>query len=85
MTEPETPGLTRPSSETRAPGTATATSSTGTSGSLERLDRDVLVVMAVTDPDAAAQARPRCSSSRSDTPGVDRVRDVPNMGAAAEH
>ena len=80
MTEPETPGSDPTQLRTRAVRDGDGYVLDGhkwftSNGSIA----DFLVVMAVTDPDAAPHRRASMFVVPVDTPGVNLVRDVPNM------
>jgi acyl-CoA dehydrogenase len=80
MTEPETPGSDPTQLRTRAVRDGDGWVLNGhkwftTNGSIA----DFLIVMAVTDPDAEPHRRASMLIVPTDTPGVNIVRDVPNM------
>ena len=80
MTEPETPGSDPTQLRTRAVRNGAGWVLNGhkwftSNGSIA----DFLIVMAVTDPDAAAHQRASMFIVPVETPGVQIVRDVPNM------
>jgi acyl-CoA dehydrogenase len=86
MTEPETPGSDPTQLRTLAVRDGDGYVLDGhkwftSNGSIA----DVLIVMAVTDPDAEPHRRASMFVVPVDTPGVDLVRDVPNMEQPAEH
>jgi acyl-CoA dehydrogenase len=86
MTEPETPGSDPTQLRTRAVRDGDGYVLDGhkwftSNGSIA----DFLIVMAVTDPDAAPHRRASMFLVRVDTPGVKLVRDVPNMEHPGEH
>ena len=86
MTEPETPGSDPTQLRTRAVRDGDGYVLDGhkwftSNGSIA----DFLVVMAVTDPDAAPHERASMFLVPVDTPGVNIVRDVPNMEHPYEH
>ena len=66
--------------------TATSSSSTATSGSAPTdAGADLLIVMAVTDPDAPPHRRASMFIVPVDTPGVNILRDVPTMEFPGGH
>jgi acyl-CoA dehydrogenase len=80
MTEPDTPGSDPTQLRTRAVRDGDGYVLDGhkwftSNGSIA----DVLIVMAVTDPDAAPHERASMVLVPVDTPGVNLLRDVPNM------
>ena len=80
MTEPETPGSDPTQLQTRARRSGDGWVLDGhkwftSNGSIA----DFLIVMAVTDPDAAPHRRASMFIVPVDTPGVTIVRDVPTM------
>jgi acyl-CoA dehydrogenase len=86
MTEPETPGSDPTQLRTLAVRDGDGYVLDGhkwftSNGSIA----DFLIVMAVTDPDAAPHRRASMFLVRVDTPGVKLVRDVPNMEHPGEH
>jgi acyl-CoA dehydrogenase len=86
MTEPETPGSDPTQLRTRAVRDADGYVLTGhkwftSNGSIA----DFLIVMAVTDPDAKPHERASMFIVPVDTPGVNLVRDVPNMEHPQQH
>jgi acyl-CoA dehydrogenase len=86
MTEPETPGSDPTQLQTRAARDADGYVLDGhkwftSNGSIA----DFLIVMAVTDPDAAPHERASMFIVPVDTPGVELVRDVGNMEQPYEH
>ena len=86
MTEPDTPGSDPTQLRTRAVRDGDGYVLDGhkwftSNGSIA----DVLVVMAVTDPDAAPHERASMFLVPVDTPGVNLVRDVANMEQPYEH
>jgi acyl-CoA dehydrogenase len=86
MTEPETPGSDPTQLRTRALRDADGYVLTGhkwftSNGSIA----DFLIVMAVTDPDAKPHERASMFVVPVDTPGVNLVRDVPNMENPQQH
>jgi acyl-CoA dehydrogenase len=86
MTEPETPGSDPTQLRTRAVRDGDGYVLTGhkwftSNGSIA----DFLIVMAVTDPDAKPHRRASMFIVPVDTPGVNLVRDVPNMEQPAQH
>ena len=86
MTEPDTPGSDPTQLRTRAVRDGDGFVLDGhkwftSNGSIA----DVLVVMAVTDPDAAPHERASMFLVPVDTPGVNLLRDVPNMEQPYEH
>jgi acyl-CoA dehydrogenase len=86
MTEPETPGSDPTQLRTRAVRDADGYVLTGhkwftSNGSIANF----LIVMAVTDPDAKPHERASMFIVPVDTPGVNLVRDVPNMEHPQQH
>jgi acyl-CoA dehydrogenase len=86
MTEPETPGSDPTQLRTRAVRDGDGYVLNGhkwftSNGSIA----DFLIVMAVTDPDAAPHARASMFIVPADAPGVNMVRDVANMEHPFEH
>ena len=86
MTEPETPGSDPTQLRTRAVRDGDGYVLDGhkwftSNGSIA----DFLVVMAVTDPDAKPHRRASMFIVPVDTPGVNLVRDVPNMEHPGQH
>jgi acyl-CoA dehydrogenase len=86
MTEPETPGSDPTQLRTRAVRDGDGYALTGhkwftSNGSIA----DFLVVMAVTDPDAKPHRRASMFIVLVDAPGVNIVRDVPNMEHPEQH
>ncbi len=86
MTEPETPGSDPTQLRTRAVRDGDGYVLTGhkwftSNGSIA----DFLVVMAVTDPDAKPHRRASMFIVPVDAPGVNIVRDVPNMEHPEQH
>jgi acyl-CoA dehydrogenase len=86
MTEPETPGSDPTQLRTRAVRDANGYVLTGhkwftSNGSIA----DFLIVMAVTDPDAKPHERASMFIVPVDAPGVNLVRDVPNMENPTQH
>jgi acyl-CoA dehydrogenase len=86
MTEPETPGSDPTQLQTRAMRDADGYVLTGhkwftSNGSIA----DFLIVMAVTDPDAKPHERASMFIVPVDAPGVNLVRDVPNMENPTQH
>jgi acyl-CoA dehydrogenase len=86
MTEPETPGSDPTQLRTRAVRDADGYVLTGhkwftSNGSIA----DFLIVMAVTDPDAKPHERASMFIVPVDAPGVNLVRDVPNMENPTQH
>jgi acyl-CoA dehydrogenase len=86
MTEPDSPGSDPTQLRTRAVRDGDGYVLDGhkwftSNGSIA----DLLVVMAVTDPDAAPHERASMFLVPVDTPGVDLLRDVPNMEQPYEH
>jgi acyl-CoA dehydrogenase len=86
MTEPETPGSDPTQLRTRAVRDGGGYVLNGhkwftSNGSIA----DFLIVMAVTEPDAAVHKRASMFIVPVDTPGVKLVRDVPNMEHPTEH
>jgi acyl-CoA dehydrogenase len=86
MTEPETPGSDPTQLRTRATRDGDGYALTGhkwftSNGSIA----DFLIVMAVTDPDAAPHERASMFVVPVDTEGVTLVRDVPNMEQPYQH
>ena len=86
MTEPETPGSDPTQLRTRAVRDGDGYVLNGhkwftSNGSIA----DFLIVMAVTDPDAAPHARASMFIVPADAPGVNMVRDVANMEHPYEH
>jgi acyl-CoA dehydrogenase len=86
MTEPETPGSDPTQLRTRAVRAGEGYVLNGhkwftSNGSIA----DFLIVMAVTDPEAAAHRRASMFIVPVDTPGVKLVRDVPSMEHPTEH
>jgi acyl-CoA dehydrogenase len=86
MTEPDTPGSDPTQLRTRAVRDGDGYVLDGhkwftSNGSIA----DFLVVMAVTDPDAAPHERASMFLVPVDTPGVNLLRDVPNMEEPYEH
>jgi acyl-CoA dehydrogenase len=86
MTEPETPGSDPTQLQTRAMRDADGYVLTGhkwftSNGSIANF----LIVMAVTDPDAKPHERASMFIVPVDTPGVNLVRDVPNMEHPQQH
>src|SRR6476660_1130361 len=86
MTEPETPGSDPTQLRTRAVRDGDGYILDGhkwftSNGSIA----DFLIVMAVTDPDAAPHERASMFIVPVDTPGVELVRDVANMEQPYEH
>ena len=86
MTEPETPGSDPTQLRTRAVREADGWVLNGhkwftSNGSIA----DFLIVMAVTDPDAAPHERASMLIVPADAPGVNMVRDVPNMEHPYQH
>ena len=86
MTEPETPGSDPTQLRTRAVRDDDGYVLTGhkwftSNGSIA----DFLIVMAVTDPDARPHERASMFVVPVDAPGVNMVRDVPNMEHPLEH
>ena len=86
MTEPETPGSDPTQLRTRAVRDADGYVLTGhkwftSNGSIA----DFLIVMAVTDVDAKPHDRASMFIVPVDTPGVNLVRDVPNMEHPQQH
>ena len=86
MTEPDTPGSDPTQLRTRAVREGEGYVLNGhkwftSNGSIA----DFLIVMAVTDPDAAPHERASMFIVPVDTPGVNLVRDVPNMEQPYEH
>jgi acyl-CoA dehydrogenase len=86
MTEPETPGSDPTQLKTRAVREADGYVLNGhkwftSNGSIA----DFLIVMAVTDPDAAPHERASMFIVPADAPGVNMVRDVPNMEHPYQH
>ncbi|HJV29474.1 MAG TPA: acyl-CoA dehydrogenase family protein [Gaiellaceae bacterium] len=86
MTEPDSPGSDPTQLRTRAVRDGDGYVLDGhkwftSNGSIA----DLLVVMAVTDPDAAPHERASMFLVPVDTPGVNLLRDVPNMEQPYEH
>ena len=86
MTEPDTPGSDPTQLRTRAVRDSEGYVLNGhkwftSNGSIA----DFLIVMAVTDPDAAPHERASMFIVPVDTPGVNLLRDVPNMEQPYEH
>ena len=86
MTEPDTPGSDPTQLRTRAERDGDGYVLDGhkwftSNGSIA----DVLIVMAVTDPDAAPHERASMFLVPVDTPGVNLLRDVPNMEQPYDH
>ena len=86
MTEPETPGSDPTQLRTRAVRDGDGYVLSGhkwftSNGSIA----DFLIVMAVTDPDAEPHARASMFIVPADAPGVNMVRDVPNMEHPYQH
>ena len=86
MTEPETPGSDPTQLRTRAVRDGDGYVLTGhkwftSNGSIA----DFLIVMAATDPDAKPHRRASMFIVPVDTPGVNLVRDVPNMEHPGQH
>ena len=86
MTEPETPGSDPTQLRTRAVRDGDGYVLNGhkwftSNGSIA----DFLIVMAVTDPDAAPHMRASMFIVPTNAPGVNMVRDVPNMEHPYEH
>src|SRR5438045_7633227 len=80
MTEPETPGSDPTQLRTRAVRDAAGYVLHGHQWfSSNASTSDFLIVMAVTDPDAAPHERASMFIVPTDTPGVNIVRDVPTM------
>jgi acyl-CoA dehydrogenase len=86
MTEPETPGSDPTQLRTRAVRDGDGYVLNGhkwftSNGSIA----DFLIVMAVTDPDAPTHERASMFIVPADAPGVNMVRDVPNMEHPYQH